>query len=397
MSATPFVGYWADGKQLVMDRSAVLPDRCVKCNEPAEGYRRTVKLSYVPVKTELLVGAIAYLSARTATVDVGLCGRHRASRSLNIMLISLAAIIASLYIFTSIRATDVALPLLATAGLIGGVVGLIYAAVGRRLLRAARITDTHIWLKGAGAAFLASIPSQPAIVPGGELPTLAQPESRPLEPATVAANAFREARTGALAFLIGCLITAGSYFLLSGTYLIVWGAVLFGLIRLIGGLRGYLAVGSDHRSASQMLMLAGIVAVGVVSLGGVITNEVQGRQFESSFTSAAESQTQAAKLFQDVVQRSGPWTSQDAADMRTVASLYTRAADTLAASAAPSDFAWYRDGLVVNFREAAAVASELAQQTSLSSQATFDALVARWNKRVNDYLQLQDRVEAQSK
>ena len=146
-----------------------------------------------------------------------------------------------------------------------------------------------------------------------------------------------------------------------------------------------------------MLQLAGIVAVGVLSLAAVAATEVQTRQFTTAFTAAADSQQKAETLFQQVVQRPGGWTAQHSADMRTVASLFTTAADTLAASTAPAALVWYRDGLAANLREAAAVASELAQQTSGSSQATFDALATRWNKRIGDYEQLRDRLDAQTR
>src|SRR5204863_8777966 len=119
--AGQFAGYWRDGKRVVLDRNAVLPDRCIKCNEPANGYRRTVKLSYVPTSRELMFGAWAYLSAKRAQLDIGLCERHRRSRAVTVALGSLAVILASMIVFTQVRATDITLPLLATAGLIGGV------------------------------------------------------------------------------------------------------------------------------------------------------------------------------------------------------------------------------------------------------------------------------------
>src|SRR5438445_13854342 len=103
-----------------MDRNAVLPDRCFRCNEPADGYRRTVKLTHVPLGTEMMVGAIAYAFAKRATLEIGLCERHRRSRAINAALISLAVIGLSILVFTHVHATDVVLPLRPPAGLIGG-------------------------------------------------------------------------------------------------------------------------------------------------------------------------------------------------------------------------------------------------------------------------------------
>src|SRR5207244_13512298 len=117
-------GYWRHGRRVATERSAVLPDRCFKCNEPADGYRRTVKLTHVPLGAEMMVGAIAYAFAKQAKVEIGLCERHRRSRAVNIALFSLAVLGLSIFVFTQVRAADLVLPLLATAGLLGGVIGL---------------------------------------------------------------------------------------------------------------------------------------------------------------------------------------------------------------------------------------------------------------------------------
>jgi hypothetical protein len=80
--------------------------------------------------------------------------------------------------------------------------------------------------------------------------------------------------------------------------------------------------------------------------------------------------------------------------MRGVASFYGQAADALAASSAPADYAWYRDGLVSNYREAVDIATQFSRLTSSSSQSAFDALFARWTARVKDLSQLQARLDA---
>lgn len=398
MFPSQFAGYWRDGKRVAMDRNAVLPDRCFKCDEPAGGYRRTVKLTHVPLGTEMMIGAIAYAFAKRATVEVGLCERHRRSRAVNIALVSLAIIGASIFIFTQTQSADLVLPLLATAGLIGGVIGLIYAAVGSRVVRATRITDTHIWLKGAGEPFLASLPDAPAAAPGGALPALDVAKTAPADPAAAADSAFREARNGALTFLAGCIVTFGTFAFLPGRYFIAWGAAIYGLIRLVRGLQVYLKVSAEHRTMGQALMLVAIVGAGIVAGGWVVTNEVtattQSNEFDSALTAAAQSQTQGARLFRDVMNRSDAWSTQDSADMRQVASLYGRAADTLAASQAPAEYVWYRDGLLRNYREAVDIATQFSNLSASSSQSAFDELVARWTARVKDLAQLQARLNA---
>jgi len=49
-----------------------------------------------------------------------------------------------------------------------------------------------------------------------------------------------------------------------------------------------------------------------------------------------------------------------------------------------ADYAWYRDGLVSNYREAVDIATQFSRLTSSSSQSAFDALFARWTARVKD-------------
>ena len=396
MFAGQFAGYWRDGKRVVMDRNAVLPDRCFKCDEPANGYRRATTVTHVPTATEMMVGAIAYAFAKRAPIEIGLCERHRRSRAITVALVSIVVLLTSLYVFTQVRATELVLPLLATAGLIGGVVGLLYAAVGFKLVRATKITETHVWLKGAGEAFLASLPSAPAISAGGALPTLDNAQPLAADPAAAAEMAYREARKGALAFLLGCGITAVTYALLPGRYVIAWGAVIFGLVQLARGVRVYARVPGEQRKLQHALVLFAIVAAGIVAGGWVATSEVTSQteagQFDSALVSADQFQSQGSKLFREVVNRTGAWTAQDATDMRKVASLYTRAADALATSAVPSEYAWYRDGLVHNFREAVEIATQFSKLTASSSQGAFDALLARWNARVDDLVKLEDRL-----
>src|SRR5438445_2533272 len=251
----------------------------------------------------MMVGAIAYAFAKQAKVEIGLCERHRRSRAINIALISLAVLGASMLVFTQVHATDVVLPLLATAGLIGGVIGLLYAAVGTRIVRATKITDTHVWLKGAGEQFLASLPDAPVVGAGGALPTL-DAAAVPADPAATAQLAFRDARNGALAFLVGCIVTAGSYALLPGRYLIAWGAVVYGLIRLVRGLRTYISTPAEHRKMEHALLLLAIVGTGLFAGGWVVTSEVttqtEANQLDSALTRAGEYQIQGATLFRDV-------------------------------------------------------------------------------------------------
>jgi hypothetical protein len=400
MFAGQFAGYWRDGKRVVMDRNAVLPDRCFKCDEPANGYRRATTLTHVSTGTELMVGAIAYAFAKRAPIEIGLCERHRRSRAINVALVSAAVLLTSLFVFTQVRATDLVLPLLATAGLIGGVVGLLYAAVGTKIVRATKITETHVWLKGAGEAFLASLPTAPPRAADGALPTLEVSKPAAIEPAAAADVAYRDARRGALAFLVGCVVTAGTYAALPGRYFIAWGAVVFGLYQLVRGLRAYLRVPRNYRKLDHALMLVAIVGLGLIAGGWVATNEVAdviaANEWQSAQEAAANSENQANALFAEIAKRQ-TWTTQEALDMRKVASLYGDAANAMDGSPAPPAYVWYRDGLVHYYRQAAEIATGYSYLSGSASQSAFDALNKRWDALGTELTQLEAKVSAQNK
>jgi len=81
---------WRKNSVLIMTRQALLPDRCIKCNEPAERKLKR-KLSWHHPAIYLLVfgGALFYVllaivMRKTATIEVGLCENHSAMRQRDI-------------------------------------------------------------------------------------------------------------------------------------------------------------------------------------------------------------------------------------------------------------------------------------------------------------------------
>lgn len=388
-------GYWRDGTRVVMDRNAVLPNRCFKCNDPANGYRRVENLTYVSTGRQLLFGVWSYLAAKRAQVAIGLCERHRRSRAWTVAFISMAAIAFSFLEVTQLQPRDVILPITAAAAFIGGCVGLVYAAFPRHIVRAAGMTDTHIWLKGAGEDYLASLPAAPALSEG--LPTLAGTIAS-IDPAAAAAKVFRDARNGAILFFLGTAVTAITFTLSPSGYVIAWGLVILGLIRLIVACLAYVRLPAERRNQRQVFALAGLVGAGLLAGGWVVTSEAtmqsQMTQLGAALSTSTKLQNQALALFTEIGNRQ-TFTGQEAIDMRKVASLYAQAADTVAASAAPPAYVWYRDGLVRNCREAADIATGYSYLSNESSQSAFDALYVRWQARVSDLRQLQARLKAQ--
>jgi hypothetical protein len=173
-------GIWRDGNLLIMEKTATLPDLCVKCAADARGYRLKRDLSWHPslyylliIVCNILVYAIVALIVRkTARIYVGLCDHHRRRRLRGILigwfaaLGGIAAIVAgSAYLDSGWG------PLIGVgAGLIlfGLVAGLLFGQV----ITAKKIDDRFVWMKGCGLEFLAQFPDFDAPLhksPGGKV------------------------------------------------------------------------------------------------------------------------------------------------------------------------------------------------------------------------------------
>jgi hypothetical protein len=164
---------WRDGKTLIVRKGAELPDRCVKCNAPAHGYRLRRSLSWhssvwylVVLINILLYVIVALIVRRTGKVAAGLCPRHRARRAWAIALGWLTALagfgscIAGALLW-DVRQNSVAspsAPILLGVGLILFVGGMIGGIVGSRVLVPNRIDKNLIWLTKLSPQYLATFP-----------------------------------------------------------------------------------------------------------------------------------------------------------------------------------------------------------------------------------------------
>jgi Zn-finger in Ran binding protein and others len=80
-------GIWREGSTLVMSKDASLPDHCVKCDAPANGYRlkRNLTWHHPALYLLLLMAWLIYLIVsmivrKRATVYLGLCRAHYEKR-----------------------------------------------------------------------------------------------------------------------------------------------------------------------------------------------------------------------------------------------------------------------------------------------------------------------------
>jgi hypothetical protein len=393
-----------------MDRNAILPDRCVKCNERADGYRRRLTVSHSPTSVHLMFGAlIASLTAKKATLEIGLCDRHRAHRSRAITpgLVALGALLGLFVIPTFATTITPAIGAALLFVLVGVfTVAGIYALVKlfAPSVQATKITDTHVWLKGVDERFLESLPLPPATA-DGSMPVAPGTPKTPLDPAAAAERAFTTARNGAIAFAAGCLITAGTYLAApGGRYTIVWGLVFFGIVAFVRGLNEYRRVPAADRTSRHLATIGGIFAVGLLAGGFVFTSEVQGSQdaidlarWNAAIARSEVPHAQAVKLFTQVASGTGAWTAQNSSDMAQIGRYYADAADILDPSPVPRAWAWYKDGLIANYRQTSSVAADFGKVGPGTTQSQFDVLLKRWVARTDDFNALQKRLDDQNR
>jgi hypothetical protein len=160
MSTAAEGGVARDGDVIVARDGAPFPDRCVHCNQSAQGFR--VKKTfywhapnwYLLVLLSILIYAVVAMVVRKkASFELALCPLHRSRRRL-LMGGSLGLPLAALVIVLVSGGEPASLWGLGLATLAGAIVG----SIGVRILSPKKIEDGYAFLKGAHPSFLASLP-----------------------------------------------------------------------------------------------------------------------------------------------------------------------------------------------------------------------------------------------
>ena len=160
------VGVWHYGSRLVMDRLAQLPDRCVKCNAYANGYRLKRRLSwhspvYYALLFSILVYAIVAACVREkATIHIGLCEQHRKKRATTI-LSSVGFVLLGFVTLMAALANESAA--LGFAGVALLLAGIIVACLAYTVVRPMKIDARYIWLSGVDREYLLQLPPWPGM------------------------------------------------------------------------------------------------------------------------------------------------------------------------------------------------------------------------------------------
>ena len=163
MSGGP--GLWRQGKKIMTVSETPFPDRCVKCNAPANGFRLKRNLSWHPpayfllLLCNLLVYAIVAMVVRKkAVLHVGLCEIHRKQRTIANIACAIGVLGGLAMIFGGAFGSSGWLALTGFAFLL---VGAIWGAAKGRTVSATKIDKENVWVSGAGKEFLDTLPERP--------------------------------------------------------------------------------------------------------------------------------------------------------------------------------------------------------------------------------------------
>lgn len=156
---------WRDGKLLRLEKGAQLPQRCVRCNAPAEVHIDRKLYWHSPwwallILAGLLTYAIvAFFVRKRADVRIGLCAQHASARRRTLFGLTALALF-------GIAACVAAPENLSGFGVLLGILlplTAIFLGQGKSsVLRPVRIDTQEAVLKGASEEYLASLERQAA-------------------------------------------------------------------------------------------------------------------------------------------------------------------------------------------------------------------------------------------
>lgn len=159
----------AHPNMLTWKQGASLPDRCVKCNAPAHGFKLSKTFYwhegwvYLMIFLGLLIYAVVALAVRKqATIAFGLCPKHKQQRTTGLIIAWGGFLLGMglMFVGASMPSGGVIIGALLMM-VIGPVVGLIMA----KTIQPKRI-DQHYAHMRVGDAFLASLPTHDPGPPG---------------------------------------------------------------------------------------------------------------------------------------------------------------------------------------------------------------------------------------
>lgn len=161
-AALPSVGeLWQQNKRLVARTKTVFPNRCVKCNAPADiRLKRTLYWVHpaflLLILCNLLVLLVVYLIVRKkAEVEIGLCEAHRVKRKYGLITLWTSIVLGFLALCYGAAASS---GWVAFIGFLMMLAGGITGGVLARTVTPTKIDKDYVWMTGAHRDFLAGLP-----------------------------------------------------------------------------------------------------------------------------------------------------------------------------------------------------------------------------------------------
>lgn len=153
---------WRSGKRVVARTGTVFPDRCVKCNESAAGFRLKRTLYWMHpawwllfIVSRLILIIVYFVVRKKAVVHIGLCARHRAKRKLGIIIAWSSVALGFLVMFGSLAYSP---GWCIFAGFMVMLAGGITGGVMAHTVRATKVDKQFVWLAGVHRDIVASLP-----------------------------------------------------------------------------------------------------------------------------------------------------------------------------------------------------------------------------------------------
>jgi len=156
---------WRDGSLLVLRHGALLPMRCVKCNEDAGEPIKKRKLYWhhsgiyaIILINVVIYAVVAMIVRKSAVVYPGLCDEHLKRRRWVIGL-SWLGVLVGIAVMLGGLAQD--RDLVGALGIVMLFITIVLGMILSRIVYPKRIDKEYVRLKGCGAEFLDSLPHFP--------------------------------------------------------------------------------------------------------------------------------------------------------------------------------------------------------------------------------------------
>jgi hypothetical protein len=153
-------GCWRHGPILVIRQGCALPDRCVKCNAPAELPKKPMGFHWHP---RVIFFSLFRMMSTRIELAPGLCTQHRQRRDLGLGVGWGGALLSAMLLIIGAALENLELMLIGFLMILFSMAGGVFMS---RVLVPLEITKELARFKGCGKAFLDSLPIFPSGSPG---------------------------------------------------------------------------------------------------------------------------------------------------------------------------------------------------------------------------------------